>query len=40
MFAEDEDFKVDDYVGRILATGRAAYSETEARKEAEVSATR
>ena len=37
MFPDHEDPKIMDYVGGILGTSRAAYSETQARKEAEVS---
>lgn len=40
MFPDHESLQIMDYVGRILGTGRAAYSETQARKEAEVSSTR
>jgi hypothetical protein len=40
MFPGHESHQIMDYVGRILATGRTAYSATQARKEAQVPATR
>jgi hypothetical protein len=40
MFGSHEGHKIMDDIRRILGTGRSTYSETQARKEAEVSATR
>jgi len=40
MFTGHESNKIMDYIRPILGTGRTTYSESQARKEAEVSATR